>query len=184
MRPLIFYSFSTRKIKYRGITIYFWLEKEKKDNDWWRLGKRDTGFLFLGGILRCWDGGARKSFRNRIRHKFCIFLFYEFFVVVVVGKMIFFFCRLLLLLAPEFSLSLFVIAGFDNRRHLRRRWQQTIHVGRIFFLGIVLLVFSSFFGWQGILYIKDLIALYLPIMLYSIQTWRVFFFSRDIVVRR
>jgi hypothetical protein len=43
-------------------------------------------------------------------------------------------------------------------------------------LGIVLLVFSSFFGWQGILYTKDLIALYLPIMLCSIQTWRVFFF--------
>lgn len=146
--------------------------------------KKRHWFSFLGGFCAAEMAVRVNHFETGYAISFVFFYFMNFLLLLLLEKWFFFFCRLLLLLAPEFSLSLFVIAGFDNRRHLRRRWQQTIHVGRIFFLGIVLLVFSSFFGWQGILYIKDLIALYLPIMLCSIQTWRVFFFSRDIVVRR
>ena len=141
MRPLLFsffIFFSARKIKIPSRNNYFQHQVEKKRQRWRLL--RDTGFSFdfaeLAVRVNHFETGYAISF---------FFFFYFMNFVVVVSQFFFFF------FFAGIFISLFVIVGFDNRRHLRRRWQQTIHVGEFFlWWGNISLVFSSFLRGEDI----------------------------------
>lgn len=146
--------------------------------------KKRHWFSFLGGFCAAEMAVRVNHFETGYAISFVFFYFMNFLLLLLLEKWFFFFvgcccCWPRNFLSPFLSSQVLTTdgtcGGGDNKQFTLEEY---------FFLGIVLLVFSSFFGWQGILYIKDLIALYLPIMLCSIQTWRVFFFPRDIVVRR